>query len=55
MAIEAGVRLPDVKFMIFRESVYRIRIHVLAPDKTQFSYKNGCGIAVDAEDGNPFS
>ncbi len=55
LSIEPGVRLPDVKFTIFHESVFRIRIRVLAPDKTQLSYKNGCGVAVDSEDRNPSS
>lgn len=55
LSIEPGVRLPDVKFTTFHESVYRIRIRVLAPDKTQLSYKNGCGVAVDSEDRNPSS
>jgi hypothetical protein len=53
--IEKGVRLPDVRFTTFRESVYTIRIRVIAPDKTPLSYKNGCGVAVDSEDRNPLS
>jgi hypothetical protein len=55
LSIQAGVRLPDVKFTTFRQSVYRIRIRVLAPDGTRLSYKNGCGVAVDSEDHNPLS
>jgi hypothetical protein len=55
LSIQAGVRLPDVKFTIFYQSLYSIRIRVLAPDKTHLSYKNGCGVAVDSEDPNPFS
>lgn len=55
LSIQAGVRLPDVKFTTSRQSVYRIRIRVVAPDKTQLSYKNGCGVAVDSEDRNPLS
>jgi len=55
LSIEKGVRLPDVKFRTFRESVYTIRIRVIAPDKTRLSYKNGCGVAVDSEDRNPLS
>ena len=55
LSIEPGVRLPDVKFTDFRESVYRIRISVRASDKVQLSYKNGCGVAVDSEDSNPLS
>jgi hypothetical protein len=55
LSIEAGVRLPDVKFTAFYETVYRIRIRVVTPDKTQLSYKNGCGVAVDSEDRNPSS
>lgn len=55
LSIESGVRLADVKFTTFHESVYRIRIHVVAPDKTQLSYKNGCGVAIDSEDRNPSS
>jgi hypothetical protein len=55
LSIEKGVRLPDVKFTTFHESVYTIRIHVVASDKTLLSYKNGCGVAVDSEDSNPLS
>lgn len=55
VSIERGIRSPEVKFTTFHESVYRIRIRVLASDKTQFSYKNGCGVAVDSEDHNPSS
>jgi len=55
VSIEAGVRLPDVKFTTLHESVYRIRIRVLASDKARLSYKNGCGVAVDSEDRNPLS
>ncbi len=55
LAIKAGVRLPDVKFTTLYESAYRIRIRVLTPDKTQLSYKNGCGVAVDSEDRSPSS
>jgi hypothetical protein len=55
LSIEAGVRLSDVKLSTFHESVYRIRIRVLASDKTQLSYKNGCGVAVDSVDRNPLS
>lgn len=55
LSIQRGVRLPDIKFTTFLESVYKIRIRVLAPDKTLLSYKNGCGVAVDSEDPNPFS
>lgn len=55
LSIQAGVRLPDVKFTTFHESVYRIRIRVLASDKTPFSDKNGCGVAVDSVERNPLS
>lgn len=55
LSIHAGIRLPDVKFTTFRQPVYSIRIRVLAPDGTQLSYKNGCGVAVDSEDRNPSS
>ena len=55
LSIQAGVRLPDVKLTTFREAVYRIRIRVLASDKTPFSYKNGCGVAVDSVGRNPLS
>lgn len=47
--------MSDVKFTTFQQAVYSIRIRVLAPDKTQLSYKNGCGVAVDSEDRNPLS
>jgi len=55
LSIQAGIRLPDVKFTTFKQAVYSIRIRVLAPDGTQLSYKNGCGVAVDSEDRNPLS
>lgn len=55
LSIQAGVRLPDVKFTTVRQSLYRIRIRVRAPDGTQLLYKNGCGVAVDSEDRNPLS
>lgn len=55
ISIQAGARLPDVKFTTFRQSLYSIRIRVLTPDGTQLSYKNGCGVAVDSEDRNPLS
>jgi hypothetical protein len=55
LSIEAGVRLPDVTFTTFHESVYKIRIRVLASDNARLSYKNGCGVAVDSEDRNPLS
>jgi hypothetical protein len=55
LSIGKGVRLPDVKFRTFRESVYTIRIRVIASDKTRLSYKNGCGVAVDGEGRNPLS
>jgi hypothetical protein len=55
LSIEAAIRLPDVKFTTLHESVYRIRIRVLASDKARLSYKNGCGVAVDSEDRNPLS
>ncbi len=55
LTLEAGVRLPDVKINTFHESVYGIRVRVLAPDGTQLSYKNGCGVAVDSEERNPLS
>jgi hypothetical protein len=55
LSIQAGVGLPDVKFSTFHQSVYTIRIRVVAPDKTPLSYKNGCGVAVDSEDRNPLS
>lgn len=34
LSIEPGVRLPDVKFSTFHQSVYTISIRVVAPDKT---------------------
>jgi hypothetical protein len=55
LSIQAGVRLPDVKFTTVRQSLYSVRIRVLAPDGTQLSYKNGCGVAVDSEERNPLS
>jgi hypothetical protein len=55
LSIRPGARLPDVKFTTVRQSLYSIRIRVLAPDGTQLSYKNGCGVAVDSEDHNPLS
>jgi protocatechuate 3,4-dioxygenase beta subunit len=55
LSIEASVRLPHVKFTTLHESVYRIRIRVLASGKARLSYKNGCGVAVDSEDRNPLS
>jgi hypothetical protein len=55
LSIKPGIQLPDVKFTTSHETVYGIRIHVTTPDKTQLSYKNGCGVAVDSEDRNPFS
>jgi hypothetical protein len=55
ISLEAGVRLSDVKFTTFHQSLYTIRIRVLASDKTQLSYKNGCGVAVDSEERDPYS
>lgn len=55
LSIEAGARLPDVKFTTVHESLYRIRIRVLASDGTPLSYKNGCGVAVDSVDRSPLS
>jgi hypothetical protein len=55
LSIDAGVRLPDVKFTTFHEPVFTIRIRVLAPDKTPLSHKYGSRVAVDSEDRNPFS
>ncbi|MCU1269074.1 MAG: Tissue inhibitor of metalloproteinase [Acidobacteriaceae bacterium] len=55
LSIKPGVHLPDVKFTTLHESLYKIRIRVVTSDKTQLSYKNGCGVAVDSESRNPLS
>jgi hypothetical protein len=55
LTIEPGVHLPDVKFATFHESVYTIRIRVLGFDGTPLSYKDGCGVAVDSESGDPLA
>ncbi|HTS11718.1 MAG TPA: carboxypeptidase-like regulatory domain-containing protein [Candidatus Limnocylindrales bacterium] len=55
LSIEAGVRLPDVKFATLHEPLYRIRIRVVASDKTPLSYKNGCGVAVNSVEDDPLS
>jgi hypothetical protein len=55
LSIEAGARLPEVKVTTIRQSLYRIRVRVIALDKTRLSYKNGCGVAVDSEERNPLS
>jgi hypothetical protein len=55
LSIQAGARLQDIKFTTLRQSLYRIRIRVLASDGTQLSYKNGCGVVVESEEHNPLS
>jgi hypothetical protein len=55
LSIEAGIPFPDVKLTTIRETVYRIRIRVLASDKVRLSYKNGCAVAVDSVERNPLS
>jgi len=49
------LKLLLLKFTTFHESVYTIRIRVVASDESLLSFKNGCGVAVDSEDSNPFS
>jgi hypothetical protein len=55
LSIKRGVRLPDVTFSTIYESLYNIRIRVITSDKTQLSYENGCGVAVDSVYRNPLS
>jgi hypothetical protein len=53
--IQASVRLPDVKLTTFYESLFLIRIHVVRPDGTPLSYKEGCGVMVDSVDRDSLS
>lgn len=53
--IEPGVRLPDVMLTTFHEPLYTVRIRVITPDRTQLSYKNGCGVVVDSVYRDPLS
>jgi len=55
LSIRAGVRLPDVKFITFRQSVFKIGIRVVTPDGIPLSWKDGCSVAVDSEENNPLS
>ena len=55
LSIRAGDSLHGVKFTTTRQSLYSILVRVRAPDGTQLSYKNGCGVSVDSLEHNPFS
>jgi protocatechuate 3,4-dioxygenase beta subunit len=55
LSIEKRVRHPHVTFTTFHESLYSIRITVVASDGTPLSYKNGCSVAVDSVDNDPLS
>jgi len=55
LQIQAGSQLPDVSITTFREKLYRIRIHVVTPDGTSLSYKNGSGVLVDSVHRDPLS
>jgi hypothetical protein len=55
LEMKAGVKLPDISVKTIQERLYTIRIRVIAPDGTHFSYENGCGVKVDSIYKNPLS